>query len=114
MVKLLLAFAVPPGVVNDTLPVAAPGITIPTNCVPELEMVIAATPPIEKAVGLPRLTPLMVTKVPTGPDEGLNDVMEGACASAACPANKKKMQNSSGFSFIVVIILMSLLYIHAA
>ena len=58
--KLLLAMAVPPDVVTDTAPVAAPGMTIPTSVVPVSDTEIAATPPMLNAVGLLRLVPVMV------------------------------------------------------
>jgi len=41
---------------------------------------MALTPPILKAVGLPKFVPLIVIKVPTGPDAGLNELIAGAWA----------------------------------
>jgi len=74
--------AVPPRLVTETAPVVAPGITIATKVVPSLETEMAATPPMLVAVGwvvgLLRLVPVMVTKVPMGPDVGLKAVMVGA------------------------------------
>jgi len=67
----------PPAVVNDIVPDAAPGMTIPTRLVPVLEMTMAAVPPMVKAVGVPRLVPVMVTNVPTGPLDGLKEVIVG-------------------------------------
>jgi hypothetical protein len=67
----------PPNVVTLTTPVVAPGITIATRVVPLFEMGIAATPPIETLVGLLRLVPVMVTKVPTAPLSGTKLVIEG-------------------------------------
>ena len=67
-----------PAVVKDIVPVAAPGMTIPTRLVPVLEMTMAAVPPMVKAVGVPRLVPVMVTNVPTGPLAGLKEVITGA------------------------------------
>ena len=78
-VKLPVPFAVPPTVVIDTPPDVAPGITIATNCVPVLETTIAVTPPMEKAVGLVRLLPVMVTNVPTAPLDGVKEDITGAC-----------------------------------
>jgi hypothetical protein len=81
-VKLPLPEAVPPDVITDTLPVTAPGMTMPTreSLLPETS--IADTPPMVKAVGLLRLVPVMVTNVPTGPLAGLKDVMVGTCEKA--------------------------------
>jgi len=69
-VKFLQHVAVTPADVTDTLPEEAPGITNPTTVEPELETTIAGTPPIVNKVGLLKLVPLMVTKVPTGPHSG--------------------------------------------
>ena len=68
----------PPAVVTDTIPVTAPGMTMPSSVDPSLETEIAETPPMVKPVGVPRLVPVMVTRVPTGPDDGVNDAMVGA------------------------------------
>ena len=51
-------------------PVVAPGITKPTKLVPVLETTMADVPPIVNAVGLPKFVPVIVTNVPTEPDEG--------------------------------------------
>ena len=75
--KFVWVETVPPAVVIEIVPVVAPGITIPTNVVPLLEITIALTPPILKAVVLARFVPVMVTKVPTEPEEGENEVMVG-------------------------------------
>ena len=64
----------------EMVPVEEPGITIPTKEVPVLETTMAVAPPIVKAVGLPKLVPVMVTKVPGLPLEGVKDVMVGVCA----------------------------------
>jgi hypothetical protein len=81
----------PPAVVKDIVPVTAPGMTIPTRLVPVLEMTMAAVPPMVKAVGVPRVVPVMVTNVPTGPLDGLKEVIAGACAkrfrTRNCKAN---------------------------
>ena len=81
----------PPAVVKDIVPVAAPGITIPTRLVPVLEITMAAVPPMVKAVGVPRSVPVMVTNVPTCPLVGLNEMIVGACAkrfrTRNCKAN---------------------------
>ena len=76
-VKLLLLKTSPNEVVIITAPVAAPGITRPTNCVPEFDITTASLPPISKPVKLPKLVPVIVIKVPTGPDAGLNEVIVG-------------------------------------
>ena len=71
-------FAVPPEV--DTLndPVVAPGITMATTVFPLKLMGIAATPPMLIAVGLFKLVPVMVTRVPAGPLLGANEFIVGA------------------------------------
>jgi len=46
--------------------------------VPELETTIAAVPPMVKAVGLLKLVPVMVTRVPTEPLAGVKEVIVGA------------------------------------
>ncbi len=69
--------AVPPAVVTLTPPVLAFGITMATNVVPSLLMGIAATPPMAIFVGLLKLVPVMVTRVPTGPVPGVKPVMVG-------------------------------------
>ena len=63
---------------EHTVPVAAPGITIPTNVVPLLETTMAAVPPMVNAVVELKSVPVIVTSVPTGPDDGLNEVIAGA------------------------------------
>jgi hypothetical protein len=73
--------AEPPAVLTETAPVTAPGITRPTKTVPVLEITIAVLPPIVKAVGLFKPVPLIVTRVPTGPFEGVKVVIVG-CAQA--------------------------------
>jgi hypothetical protein len=77
-VKVAAEVTDPPAVVKDIVPVAAPGITNPTRLVPVLEMTMAAVPPMVKAVGVPRLVPVMVTNEPTGPLAGLKEVITGA------------------------------------
>lgn len=72
--------AVPPAVVTDTAPVVAPGITMPTRLVPLFDTAIALTPPTLNAEGLLKFVPVIVTNVPTGPDEGVNELIVGACA----------------------------------
>ena len=51
-----------------------------------------------KASGDPRLVPVMVTNVPTGPLEGLKELIVGACANTfkarICKANKKNRANN--------------------
>jgi hypothetical protein len=88
-VKLPEPAAVPPEVVMDTEPVADPGITIPTRVVPVLDTTMAAVPPMVKAVGVPRLVPVMVTKVPGLPLVGLNPLMVGACAQTLAAGTEK-------------------------
>src|SRR5580698_584598 len=80
-VKLELPVAVPPPVVTETPPVTAPGITKPTRVLPVFDTTTAVCPPMVKAVGAVKLLPVMVTNVPTGPDEGLNELMTGVVLS---------------------------------
>ena len=68
-------------VLMEIVPEAEPGITIPTKVLPVLETTMAVAPPIVKAVGLPKLVPVIVTKVPGLPIEGAKDVMVGVAAS---------------------------------
>ena len=76
-VKLFVLEAVPSVVVKDTEPVIAPGITIPVKVVPVLETTIAVLPPIVNAVGLLKLIPVTVTKVPTEPEVGVKEIIAG-------------------------------------
>ena len=48
---------------------------------------MAAVPPMVNAVGLAKFVPVMVTNEPTGPLEGLNDIIVGACANALSARN---------------------------
>jgi hypothetical protein len=80
-VKVVPLTAVPSAVVMFTVPVVVPGIKRPVNCVPVLETTIALTPPMLKAVGLPRLVPAILINVPTGPLAGLNEVITGGTAN---------------------------------
>ena len=90
-VKVAAEVTDPLAVVNDIVPVADPGMTIPTKLVPVLEMTMAAVPPMVKAVGVSRLVPVMVTNVPTEPLAGVKEVIAGACAkrfrTRDCKAN---------------------------
>ena len=71
--KLPVPVAVPVAVVMEIIPVVAPGITMPTNVVPVLDITMAVAPPMVNAVGDPRLVPVMVTRVPTEPVFGVNE-----------------------------------------
>jgi hypothetical protein len=82
-VKLVAEVAVPPAVVTDIVPVVAPAgtftdISVPTPwttpCTP-LNLTSYFGPPSGPA---PKLVPIMVTVVPTGPLVGVKDVMVGA------------------------------------
>ena len=83
LLLLLLLLAVPLAVLTDTKPVAAPGITMPTNLVPVLLTTIAFLPPIVKVIGVLRLVPVIVTNVPTLPVVGVKEVMVGDWAVKA-------------------------------
>jgi hypothetical protein len=99
-VKLPEPVAVPSAVVTDIPPVTAPGITIPTNCVPVFEITIAGLPPMLKAVGLLISAPVIVTKVPTGPDDGLKEVIVGVAANKVCTPRMNNTTDSKAFVFI--------------
>ena len=86
-VKFPEEFTVPPPVVTLIPPVTAPGITMPTRLVPLLEITMAAVPPMVNAVGLVKFVPVIVTNEPTGPLEGLNDIIVGACANVLSARN---------------------------
>ena len=57
-------------------PVEAPGITIPTNVFPLVDITIAGAPPILNELGY-KLVPKIVTSVPGEPLTGVNEVMVG-------------------------------------
>ena len=71
--------------VTLTAPVAAPGMTMATSWAPVLVMGMAATPPIMMAVGLSRFVPVMVTRVPTGPEDGVKELMVTAGITVMVP-----------------------------
>jgi len=77
-------------------PVTAPGITKPVNTVPVLLITNALTPPMLKAVGVAKLVPFMVTKVPIAPLAGENDVMAGPWANTLT-ANEIITKNKNSF-----------------
>lgn len=80
-VKEPAAVALPVPVVTTIAPLVAPGITIPTTLVLVPDMRMAATPPIVNAVGLVKLLPFMITKVPTAPLAGEKELIVGAWAA---------------------------------
>ena len=70
--------AVPPGVVIAIFPVFAPVGTFAVTCVSEFTVtVVALTPPNVTFVVCVRLTPVMVTGVPTVPLVGVKLLIEG-------------------------------------
>jgi hypothetical protein len=73
-------------------PVDAPGITIATKLVPVFETAMALTPPMVNPVGVFRFVPVIVTKLPTKPLVGLNEVIVGTCASKLVAKNKATMK----------------------
>jgi hypothetical protein len=77
IVKLPLALAVPPAVVTEIPPELAPGITIATILYLSVLTGIAAAPPIEIEIGLRRFEPLMVTKLPMGPELDEKELIDG-------------------------------------
>jgi len=75
---------VPPGVVTETLPLAAPAATTAVICVAEITVkLLAATPPKLTAVAPVKPAPVMVTVSPGPAPVGENDVIIG-------PATKVK------------------------
>jgi hypothetical protein len=88
-VKLPGPEAVPPAVVIDTAPVAAPGITIANKVLPSLLITIEETPPIFTAVAFCKFVPVIVTSVPIDPLLGEKLVIVG-CAISTDPVNKEK------------------------
>lgn len=64
-----------------TVPATVPGITMATIILPLLEITIADLPPITTLVGELKFVPVIVTKVPTGPFSGENEVIVGAAAN---------------------------------
>jgi len=101
IVKLPELVAVPPAVVIEIVPVEVPGMTMPTRVVPSLETTMAAVPPMVNAVGVVKLVPVMVTSVPTGPDEGLKEVIAGAVANMF-PIIKTEIAKRKILCFIVI------------
>jgi hypothetical protein len=97
-VKLVALVAEPPTVLTETAPVTAPGITRPTTTVPVLEITIAVLPPIVKAVGLFKPVPLIVTRVPAGPPDGVKVVIVGCAQARLWHKTQKKSRN---FLFIL-------------
>lgn len=71
-VKSLAEVALPPGVVIEILPVAAPAGTAVVICVALLTVNVAAVPLNESAVAPVRFVPVTVTAVPIGPLDGCN------------------------------------------
>jgi hypothetical protein len=77
-VKLVVLAAVPSGVVMLIVPVSAPVGTVAVTSVLDFTLnSVAATPPKVTAVVWLRLTPVMVTLVPTGPLAGVKLVICG-------------------------------------
>src|SRR5438105_12844247 len=76
-VKFTPLLAIPP-TVTTTLPVVAPPGTDATMLVALQLVVLAAVPLKVTAPVVPKLVPVMVTAVPTGPDVGFRLVMAGA------------------------------------
>src|SRR5437762_12398199 len=76
-VKFTPLLAIPP-TVTTTLPVVAPPGTDATMLVALQLVVLAAVPLKVTAPVVPKLVPVMVTAVPTGPEVGFRLVMAGA------------------------------------
>ena len=99
---MVLPEAVPIDVDIDTVPVTAPGITIPTRVFPLLDITRAAFAPIVKAVGLPRLVPVIVISVPTGPIDGEKEVMVGSLTGEGKADKRVKPSEPTGVSVVVL------------
>jgi hypothetical protein len=81
-VKLAELVAVPPGVVTEIGPLAAPDGTVALICVSELTANDAAAPLNDTVVAPVNAVPVIVTDVPGEPLLGANDVIVGATAGA--------------------------------
>jgi len=81
-VKLVADVAVPPGVVTEIGPVAAPAGTVAVIWVALITENVAALPLNATAVAPVRFVPLIVTAVPIGPDVGEKLVTVGALVAA--------------------------------
>src|SRR5438132_10014029 len=78
-VKFTPLLAIPP-TVTTTLPVVAP-LGADATMLVALQLVVLAVVPLKVTVPVvPKLAPLMVTAVPTGPEVGFRLVMAGADA----------------------------------
>jgi hypothetical protein len=80
MVKEVPELLLPAAVVIPIGPLPAPGITKAVTEEAEEEITRAATPPTVIPVGLARLFPLMLIRLPTGPEAGEKDVISGLWA----------------------------------
>jgi len=82
-VKFVVLFAVPPAVVTPIFcPVRAPAGTVATIWVSEFIVKVAAFPPIVRPEACLRLTPVIVTVVPTTPLVGVKLVICGVTRNA--------------------------------
>lgn len=77
-VKFVALVAVPPAVTTITGPVDAPPGTTATICAAVLLVMLAAIPSNVTDIALPRLVPVIVTDVPTGPNKGAKLPIAGA------------------------------------
>jgi hypothetical protein len=82
-VKLLELVAVPPGVATRIRPLEAPAGTLNVSLLGELTVKEAAAPLTVTEVVPMNPEPLIVTVVPTGPLDGVNDVICGGAAAVA-------------------------------
>jgi len=79
-VKSLALSAKPSGVVTLILPVVAPPGTVVLIWVSETTIKVAGVPLKATAVAPMKFVPVMVTAVPTGPLDGVNEVIVGGVA----------------------------------
>ncbi len=86
-VKFVALVAVPSGVDTLIFPVMAPVGTVAVTLVDETVLNAAAVFLNLTPVTSTKLVPLIVTRVPTGPDDGENDVIVGASAAHAGTAS---------------------------
>jgi hypothetical protein len=70
--------AVPPGVVTEMGPVAAPAGTLVVICVSESTVYAALTPPNETSEAPVNAEPVIVTAVPVGPEAGSTPAIDGS------------------------------------
>jgi len=76
--------AIPPDVINEIFPVVVPTVTMAFSIVAETGVIDFATVPLNFTHETPvKFVPVIVTDVPTGPEAGVKEAIEGARAGAS-------------------------------